>query len=322
RSALFITSKFDPHVDFMVDRFNRRNTPFVRFNTDDLLLGTNLEIGLQRTSGYEFLLHMRGRSYSDDDIGAIWYRRPEVPEAIPSITDPGMREQARREAEELIWGFFSSLSEHKWISDLGSLRSASYKVHQLQVASQVGLRVPETLVTSDPDRFLDFWERHRGEAIYKMLGPSVSTGTNGVSFMTYTTKLSAGFLQHLDDIRLSPCLFQEYVKKRLEIRVTVVEDQAFSCAIHSQEMPEAKIDWRKGEPDIMLHTAWHLSPEVETKCVELVRLLGLRFGAIDLILTPEGEYVFLEVNPNGQWVWIEQLTGLPISDRLIQALTE
>ena len=322
RPALFISSRYDPHVDFMVDKYSRRGIPFIRLNTDDLLQGSDLRITLRRATGYEFRLRVGERSYSDADIGSVWYRRPEVPEVSQPVTDQVMRKQAEREAEEAIWGFFQSLHRHKWISDLGSLRSASYKVHQLQVASEVGLRVPESLITVQPGEFQAFWEEHKGQVVYKPLGPNVLTDTVGASFITHTNKIGVEFFRHLDDIRVSPCLFQEYVEKRLEIRVTVVEDQAFSCAIHSQDVPEAKVDWRKGDPALLRHTVWNLPPEVETRCVELVRVLGLRFGAIDLILTPNGEYVLLEINPNGQWVWIEQRTGLPISDRLVQALTE
>jgi glutathione synthase/RimK-type ligase-like ATP-grasp enzyme len=65
-----------------------------------------------------------------------------------------------------------------------------------------------------------------------------------------------------------------------------------------------------------------LPPEIQDKCVRLVEQLELSYGAIDMVLTPEGRYVFLEINPNGQYLWIEEQTGMPISAALCDLLMD
>ena len=123
-------------------------------------------------------------------------------------------------------------------------------------------------------------------------------------------------------IRYAPVIFQEEVPKKLELRVTVVAAKVFPAAIRSQESRFLRHDWRHyhdfGESK---YYSVHTLPEkIEGLCVRLVETLGLCFGAIDLIVTPANEYVFLEINPNGQWLWIEEFTGLPIGDAVAELL--
>ena len=108
--------------------------------------------------------------------------------------------------------------------------------------------------------------------------------------------------------------------KDVEIRVTVVGDKVFAAEIHSQVNEEAKYDWRTVSPRKIPHFVHKLPDEIETACVALTTMLGLNFSAIDLIKKPDGEYIFLEINSNGQWLWIEDITGLKIADAIAEAL--
>jgi glutathione synthase/RimK-type ligase-like ATP-grasp enzyme len=125
---------------------------------------------------------------------------------------------------------------------------------------------------------------------------------------------------YAEAIRFGPVIVQEYVAKRVELRVTVVGRAVFAAEIHSQESNHARFDWRRYDLGSTRHEVHRLPAVVADRCVEIVGRLGLRYGAIDLILTPDGRYVFLEVNPTGQWLWIEKATGLPIGDALCDLL--
>jgi glutathione synthase/RimK-type ligase-like ATP-grasp enzyme len=141
-----------------------------------------------------------------------------------------------------------------------------------------------------------------------------------ISFLrAYTTLLENYSRSDFDDVSHSPCIFQRYIDKRFELRITVVADQLFAAKIDSQANEEAKHDWRRaihsGE-----YSPYELPNEIAEKCLRLVKEFGLQFGAIDMIVTPADEYVFLEVNPNGQYGWIETRTGLRISEAIARAL--
>ena len=115
-------------------------------------------------------------------------------------------------------------------------------------------------------------------------------------------------------------IFQAYVPKRFELRITVVGQQVFAAEIHSQHTNHTRHDWRRYDLDETPHFPHALPPDVAQRCIQLVQELGLCYGAIDMVLTPDDRYVFLEINPSGQYLWIEQLTGLPITDALCDLL--
>lgn len=115
-------------------------------------------------------------------------------------------------------------------------------------------------------------------------------------------------------------MFQELIEKAFEVRVTVVGKQVFATEIHSQQSQRTKDDWRRYDLENTPHKEHVLPSEIESACLNLTRHYSLAFAAIDIIVTPKGKYVFLEINPNGQWLLLEKLTGQPISEALAQML--
>jgi glutathione synthase/RimK-type ligase-like ATP-grasp enzyme len=128
-----------------------------------------------------------------------------------------------------------------------------------------------------------------------------------------------GFRQ---EMRWAPVILQPYIDKAYEVRATVIGEKVFAAAIFSQSSTRTTYDWRRYNVKHTPHKPFKLSPEVEERCISMVRHLGLVFGAIDLICTPDNRFVFLEINPNGQWAWIEILTGLPIGDAIADWLVD
>lgn len=121
-------------------------------------------------------------------------------------------------------------------------------------------------------------------------------------------------------LRFCPVIFQAYVPKLFELRITVVGKQVFAAEIHSQQANHTRHDWRRYDNYKTPHLPHQLPCSMEQRCVHLVEQLGLSYGAIDMVVTPDGRYVFLEINPNGQYLWIEETTGLPISDAICDLL--
>ncbi len=117
---------------------------------------------------------------------------------------------------------------------------------------------------------------------------------------------------------------QEYIDKDYEVRVTCVKDHIFACKINSQSMDEThgRIDWRQGIDEGMEHSMFNLPEFVRDFCISFLHELNINFGCFDFIVTTKDEYVFLECNSNGQWLWIEQETGLPISKCIAETLSK
>ena len=120
-----------------------------------------------------------------------------------------------------------------------------------------------------------------------------------------TTRITERDLAMLDTVRFAPGLFQEYVPKRIELRVTVIGDEVFTAELHSQTFDEARDDWRTFEQDIPIYEH-QLPDKIAAQCIDLTRSYGLNYSTSDFIVTPDGRYVFLEMNPNGQYLWVEE----------------
>ena len=116
-------------------------------------------------------------------------------------------------------------------------------------------------------------------------------------------------------------ILQREVRKRADIRVLVVDGRTFATRIMSQAHEETEVDWRRGVRQDLEHVAMDLPADVGSACVEATRDLGLRFAAIDLVEDLDGRFWFLEANPNGQWAWIEQKTGAPVTAAIVDALS-
>jgi len=245
---------------------------------------------------------------------------------------------------------YRCLDHCRWVNPWLPERLAADKTGQLVKAKSEGLAVPRTLVSNDPRAAHDFFEQWGGRVIFKpLLGlvtgrpPEYSAqlrasfdgqfafppdckdpSSRRESRVVFTQLLTLDRLEELDSLAVCPAIFQEYVEKQVELRITIVGDQVFTAAIHSQEHPETQVDFRRlalmTNHESVKHTIFDLPIEIRSKLLSLMNKLGLVFGCVDMILTPRGEYVFLEVNPAGQWGWIEQMTGMPITEALVELL--
>ncbi len=121
-------------------------------------------------------------------------------------------------------------------------------------------------------------------------------------------------------VKNCPGMFQKYIEKGYEIRATVIGEKVFSAKIDSQKYPEKSVDWRKGRYIKEIFSTIEIPKSLETMLVNFMRRFGLQFGAFDLIVDKEGNFVFLECNPNGEWAWIEDCTKMPMTNALIDLL--
>ena len=188
----------------------------------------------------------------------------------------------------------------------------------LALAARLGFELPDTLVTNDPDAFLAFRRRGGPGLVSKSLAPFelVLEGQDHVvSYVRAVSRDVAGFRS----VRHGPVIFQDCVPKQFEVRVTIVGRRVFATQIASQASRAARDDWRHVDDESVGYSPYAL-PERIPRCLHLMDALGLSYGAVDLIVTPDGRHVFLEINPNGQWGWIEDLTGQPISDAVADVL--
>ncbi len=255
--------------------------------------------------------------FEPNEISSVWYRR-ELPSIFSTISmSPEALEYSRSEAQIMLIALKEKLAHARWVNKPEKNRIASDKLSQLRDARLRGFRVPKTLVTNDPLAVIEFARECGGKVIVKAL----RRGTIEAGKVFYSNLMDIALLQkHTMSITVAPLIFQECIQKDFEVRAIVVGVTCFGVKILSQEQEVTSIDWRRN-PLLLKHEIFNLPTEVAERCITMTRSCCLWYSAFDLIVTPEGEYVFLEHNPVGQFAWLEELTGIPIGKKLLEILT-
>jgi glutathione synthase/RimK-type ligase-like ATP-grasp enzyme len=203
-----------------------------------------------------------------------------------------------------------------WVSHPFQLRRGEVKAVQLAEASKAGLRIPHTLISNDVAHATTFVDALGGaECAIKPLMALGVTDEEGFR-LPLTTTLPPG--HSLESVALAPTMFQPYVDKAFELRCVVIGERIFCAKMDSQANENSRIDWRGGDPE---HEIFALPDRVEASIRRLMDSFGLNFASLDMIVTPDGEFVFLELNPNGQWLWLELELGLPLVASMADLLT-
>lgn len=302
---LIITHKTDFTTDFVVNKLNQRGISYRRFNCEDILLK---EFSFKFSNDFEYSL------LNEHNYESVWFRRTKLPEIQGLSNEETI--YVLSEIDGLFKNIFSSLPA-KWLSPPVSVYQAENKLLQLKTAKRIGFKIPNTLVTNSKSELESFYRENGRDIIIKPLSQTRVSYDDNTAFI-FTNVVSQNLIEQVEEFDLTPCIFQRNIPKDYEIRVTVVAEKVFAAAVYSQSDKEAKIDWRRKR---LAFNEVQLPDEIENLCIQILKELNLGFGAVDLIKTPEGEYVFLEINPNGQWVWIENQTGQKISDAIIEYLT-
>jgi hypothetical protein len=246
------------------------------------------------------------------ELAVMWWRRPQPFQIAPDVSGLDDRGFIVGECGAAVAGLWSCL-DAVWINDPDRDEAASRKMWQLKVANELGLRVPRTCMTSSPERARQFLASEHGTVVYKSFSATPSTWRE-------TRPVGPAEIDLLDSVRLAPVIFQEAIPGGRDVRVTVVGEQMFAAEItvpdHGYEY-----DFRLHSADAT-YTPVELPDDVRRRLAGLMQRFGLWYGAADFRRDADGELVFLEVNPAGQWLFVEYATGQPISRALADLLAD
>jgi MvdC family ATP-grasp ribosomal peptide maturase len=315
--VLILTHSADHYViDRVADALRRRGARSHRLDTDLFPLEVRLSVHMSASSS-SHRIGSGPAAIDCADVDAVWARKVWAPRMDEQL-DQRMREGCVRESTTALYGFLDGLADARWVNSIAAANVAENKLRQLRLAREVGLRVPRTLVTNDPDEARAF-HRETAPIVAKMLSP-LTTSMEGSAFFVHTSPVGEADLAHLDGLRHSPMVFQENVAKDVELRVICVGKKHFVGAIDASRSISGKTDWRASKPGEVRWTRGSLPDDVARPMHRMLDELGLVYGAVDIIRTPSGEHVFLEVNPGGVWGMLERDLDLPISEALADVL--
>lgn len=286
-----------------------------RINTD--LFPTYQQI-VCRFPQAEMLLCLEEETIPLGEVSAVWSRRL-WPGALPPGLTPEVEVQLSQTCRTAYQDTLMGLTQAYWLNPIEEGFRAESKLLQLRVASEVGLRVPETLVTNRPEEVRDFFQAHPDGIITKLLEPTAVAMGADANF-SYTCLVQEEHLQGLDTLRVRPQIFQPFLRKRHEYRVVVVGHRFFVGGMSIPQEGPLAVDWRQAQPGELEWFQADLPEPVKEKVLRLMEQLGLGFGALDFIDTGEGEPHFLEINQAGEWGMLERDLELPIARAIAEEL--
>ena len=305
RLAVF-TLAYDIHALAIRDALQREHP-----DTDLRIIETNqyaarggMSWSSSGTHGY--LTDSEGERIPIDELRAIWWRRVNSPLDLPVGLSDAASELVANDWRAATFGLLLTSFTGTWISDPAATRRAENKLVQIQAAQRAGLRVPATLVSQDPDVVKEFCRTCSKVIVKSVKGSPVAPA--------YTCFVTDEVLAADDAIRLAPAIYQEYVPGERHIRMHVFGDESLSVLIESPDM-----DWRRDLSRVQL-TPYNLSPAIERGVRTVIADLGLVMGVVDLKIDNEGEPVWLEVNPQGQFLFVEGLCGVPLTSMFARFL--
>lgn len=318
-AVLLVTHSRDVFtIDRVAAAVERLGARPVRFDTDRFPGEVTLSMA-DRGGKPCYLLRDGDVRVSDDEVAAVW-TRSLWPPAILSKMGPEHRRACFDQSRELLKGFLEGFAGVRWISRAENLWESQNKVRQTRLARAAGLVVPPTLITNDPDEVRRFYTEMDGRVVTKLLSALSFSMDRSGPFLP-TRDVLPEDLEHLAGLRFAPMIFQRKVEKERELRVKYVDGRLFAGAIDARRTAAGGTDWRLAEAGEAPWTHAEVPDDVAAGLDRLMAALGLAAGAVDLIVTPEGEHVFLEVNPLGEWGMLERDLGLPISRAIAEALT-
>lgn len=256
-------------------------------------------------------------------LSAFWYRRG-APPRLNTVTDERDKNYVAQQSKQHIEALLSvACPQALWVNSPHVVAYEVNKPYQLQAALKVGLEIPDTLCSNDPDEVRKFCNKHGDMLAFKSykMGTWNEGGHTGSVFVGYTSIVNINEICDDTVISTSPGIFQQIISKRCEIRTTFIGNSAFSVSISPQSRHSEDIDWRASPLEKLSIEQCSLPRVVEERLRRLKDRMGMVICTFDLILNSDGKYIFLEVNQMGQFLWKEEIVPeLPLLDAMCRLL--
>jgi Prokaryotic glutathione synthetase, ATP-grasp domain len=313
---LVLTNSEDATASFLLQILTEEDIAFYRIDTDSLSAHVRFSY-----RGLIPRLKLNGVWLGADEVSNIWYRRPERLKDRRFDRSPEGR-YTLAEWTECVEGFFAHIPEPKWVNHPARNTLASHKIEQLSTARDLGFAIPDTLVTQSPAEVRSFQKQHEAIIAKPMANGYIERKRGQRDSLIYTNVVTAKHAADLGDIGVCPTLFQECIPKSYDVRITVVDDHIHAMALFASDNGQQRCDIRRNNMSDVRYEPLELPRSVKQRVKQLLKRYGLRFAAIDMAVSTTGRWYFFEINPNGQWAWLDMCAGSSISTSFVQSFSE
>ncbi|WP_134091888.1 grasp-with-spasm system ATP-grasp peptide maturase [Olivibacter sp. XZL3] len=320
---------FEVTTENIIDWLNFYGVKWVRLNGEDLQTKTSMRFVIGK-NGDELILDHKGRNIADC-VSTIWFRRTfdagvfEYEKFDLPLSKPNYHTLVKHLTNEY-YAFYWLLELYfekrrvNWLSKPSTTRIN--KIRTLILANSLGLKIPETMLTNNVEFLKKPGRKDKGFLITKPITECINLQISMGSLMMYTQRVSDAVIKRMKNF-FFPSLFQQEIEKEFEIRSFYLNGKFHSMAIFSQGDEQTKTDFRHYNfrmPNRQV--PYKLPSQIEQKLDLLMKSVNLDTGSIDLIKTPQNEYIFLEVNPVGQFGMVSAPCNFNLEKKVAEFLRE
>ncbi|WP_341739312.1 MvdC/MvdD family ATP grasp protein [Microcoleus sp. CAWBG640] len=321
---LIVTCETDIHADVVINELQKSNIRAIRLNSESFIKKSKYAYSWQASGNpSQSFLSFEDSLKEAQDIGVIWWRKPQDYQVFPEVDDAWAIKYCQEETESLMYSLSGLYPKARWVNNYYKIRLPSHRINQIPIAQKVGITIPPTLVTNSYDAACNFVTQ-QGKCIVKPMRYSGFLHDDK-QYACYTRPIDVEtLLEFQESIRLAPVFIQKRIQKKAEYRVTLIGKHDFVCRIDAKHTKDADVtlDWRVTEPDKLVHVPDKLPMDYLNKLHQMLDEFGLNFGAFDIIRDDDDTLYFIELNPNGQWYWIEILTKMPMVRAMVELIED
>lgn len=313
--VLIITRSHDLEADLIGMSLLKEGIDYIRLNVDDIPNSVRTRCAISNEIEDNIFFDISGYLLDPSKISVALLRYSEL-SSIDFGSNNLIYIYSVQQWQNIFISLFNKL-DCSWVNTPISISASEDRFRQLSLAKRIGFNIPSSLVTNDPNMATKFYNSHSGHIVIKVLRHH-RIDVQNKALSIYTHEVSSSDIQSFDKLIAVPCLMQERIDKQYELRVTVVDDSIFAARLDFPN--DSMVDSHSYLSTNVSKKAVTLSPDIQLKCKELVRSLDLQFAALDFIVDPDGRIFFLEANADGDWYWIENETGLPITQSVVSLI--
>ncbi|MCX8129839.1 MAG: hypothetical protein N3I35_07040 [Clostridia bacterium] len=314
---LIMGQNIDPHIQKTKDLLDKSGSEYYVFDHQNCYENHSLSYHIN-SNKFDFSFCIGEKIIDYNNIRSVWWRlKPPIIQPKETVEHLNYQALKNREWIHSLRPLYENIPA-KWINNLDSHYKASYKIHQLDKAVKMGFSIPNTIVSNDTDKIKGFIEAHKphSEVIYKPLTYYYELPDK----VTMTTTVSSALVDRINmSVKVTPGIFQKKITKKYELRITVVGEEIFPVRIDTAGIPEAETDWRNDIYNVK-YSITDIPESFRNRLLKLHKSFGLIYGAYDFIVSQDNNLFFLEVNPAGQWLWMENLIDLQITKALVREM--
>lgn len=315
--VLILTKKMDIESDLLGIQCLKNGIDYVKITEEDIPLNFHIEFKIGKFN--DSMLHLGKRKFNIDEIKIVLFRYfdPKFLNYYSGSVYQMYFAQQWYQAFNCLLIALDSI----WINNPQRTFESENRLNQLLSAQRLGFSIPETLITNEMEAAKKFFKRFPKSTIVKVLHHH-EIFLNQKSYRFLTNNIETSHLSKFNELTYAPVIFQKKIENDSEIRVTVINDKAFSCKISTIKEKRNFSDLHKIKEKELIFSEISLDKKIEKLCIKLNRKLGLLVSSIDFVQGKNGELLFLEINPIGDWNWIEKHTNLPITKSMFDFVND